>query len=112
MYETEEALQAACYMWAHNSIPEIRGLLCYNLNNSKNARQAAINKGLGLQPGRADMVLYWKGKAVMIEMKLPGKGQQPVQRNWEALVRSHGFEYYIIKSLEDFQLLIKNITIS
>ena len=108
-YETEEQLQAACYMWAHNSIPEIRGLLCYNLNNSKNARQAAVNKGMGLQPGRSDMVLYWKGRAYMIEMKLPDKGQQPVQKIWEKKIKEQGFEYYIIKTFEQFKELITEI---
>jgi hypothetical protein len=110
-HETEEALQADCYIWAHNTIPEIRGLLCYNLNNSPNKRAASINKGMGLQPGRSDMVLYWKGNAYMIEMKLPGKNQQEPQKVWELKVRSHGFEYYVIKSLDEFKELIYNLTL-
>jgi hypothetical protein len=109
MYETEEALQAACYTWAHNSIPEIRGLLCYNLNNSANARAAAVNKGMGLQPGRSDLVLYWKGTATMIEMKLPGENQRPVQKEWQAKIEAHGFKYYIVYSLDQFQELTKKV---
>lgn len=108
-YETEEALQAECYTWAHNNIPEIRGLLCYNLNNSPNKRKAAINKSMGLQPGRSDMVLYWKGKVYMIELKLPGKVQQPVQKKWEQKIINHGFTYVIINNYETFKEYISKI---
>jgi hypothetical protein len=106
MYETEEALQAACYMWAHNSIPEIRGLLCYNLNNSSNKRMAGVNKAMGLQPGRSDLVLYWRGRAIMIEMKLPSGNQQPEQKQWQCKIEANGFEYHIIRTLEQFKELI------
>lgn len=108
-YESEEALQADCYTWAHNTYPEIRGLLCYNLNNSANKRSAAINKAMGLQPGRSDMVLYWKGKAYMIEFKLPGKKQQPKQKDWERKIKEHGFTYTIIDSYEGFRSYICGI---
>jgi len=64
---------------------------------------------MGLQKGRSDMVLYWKGRAHMIEMKLPGEGQTTDQKKWETKITAHGFAYHIIDSFEDFQELIRGI---
>jgi hypothetical protein len=52
------------------------------------------------------MVLYYDAKAFMIEFKTSDGVQSAGQREWEALVRSNGFQYHIIRSLEEFQSLI------
>ena len=66
---TEIQIQTACYLWFHNNFPSDRGLLCYNLGNSKNKIDGNKNKALGLQAGRSDLVYYYAGKANMIEIK-------------------------------------------
>jgi hypothetical protein len=106
--QSESKLQSDCFIWSWNTLPETRGLICYNLNNSRNRIDGAMNKSLGLIAGRSDMVLYWHGRAIFIEFKIPGGKQSPEQRKWEALVTSsdHGFEYHIVTSLEQFQQLI------
>lgn len=106
---SEDAIHVNCYTWFHNSYPELRGLLCYNLNNSRNNVDGARNKAKGLQPGRSDLVLYWQGRAIMIEFKTQTGTQEPAQVKWEALIRKHGFEYHLIRSLEEFQHLIRGI---
>ena len=106
MKEAEERIQSQCYVWFHNTYTELRGLLCYNLNNSKNAIDGAKNKALGLQKGRSDLVFYYSGKAFMIEMKVE-KGVQSVgQKEWQKKIEGQGFNYYIVRSLEDFKVLI------
>lgn len=97
-------------MWFHNSFPALRGLLNYNLNNSKNAIDGNKNKAMGLQAGRADMVFYWKGKAYHIEMKTPKGTQRPIQKVWQELVEQHGFNYFIVRSLDEFKDVISWIT--
>jgi hypothetical protein len=87
----------------------MRGLLCYNLNNSKNKIDGARNKAKGLIAGRSDMVLYYQSTAFMIEFKTSDGVQSVGQREWEALVRSNGFQYHIVRSLEEFQRLILSI---
>jgi hypothetical protein len=42
----------------------------------------------------------------MIEFKTSDGSQSQGQKDWEALVRSNGFQYHIIRSLEEFQSLI------
>jgi len=107
--KTEDRIHAECYMWFHNNYPKNRGLLCYNLNNSANAIQGNKNKAMGVQPGRADFTLYYKGTAFFIEVKTPIGKQQKIQKDWMIQVLSNGFEYHIIRSLEEFQTLIKQI---
>ena len=109
MNKTEGKIQTECYTWFHNTYPKYRGLLCYNLNNSKNKVDGARNKALGLQPGRSDLVFYWGGVASMIEMKTETGTQSPAQKEWQKLIEENGFDYYIRKDLEEFQILIKNI---
>jgi len=106
---SESVLQAKCYIWFHNNHPELRGCLCYNLNNSRNAIDGNRNKAMGLQAGRSDMVLYYNGMAYMIEFKIPGENQKQAQVKWQKLITSQGFDYHLIDSFEDFQELIRSI---
>jgi len=103
---SEDKIHQDCYVWFHNTYPHLRGLLCYNLNNSKNKIDGSRNKAKGLQPGRSDLVFYYSSTAYMIEMKTPDGSQDPAQKVWEAKIREQGFDYYICRSLTEFQSLI------
>lgn len=102
----EDKLQSDCFIWAWNNRPQTRGLLCYNLNNSRNKIAGAKNKAMGLIKGRSDMVLYWSGSATMIEFKVPGQKQTPEQLIWQSIVQSNGFKYFVCDSLQQFQSII------
>lgn len=105
----EERLQQECFEWFWNRFPEYRGLLCYNLNNSKDQMQGARNKRLGLIPGRSDMVLYFQGTAHMIEMKTAIGRQSSDQIQWMDLVTKQGFIYYVVRDLNAFKAIIGEI---
>ena len=61
-----------------------------------------LNKSLGVIAGRADLTYYTpSGKVVFIEMKANGGKQSKIQIDWEALVVSFGYEYYVIDTIED-----------
>ena len=109
---TESRLQSTCYQWYHETFIHFRGLLCYNLNNSRNRVQGAMDKGMGLQKGRSDMVLYYSGKAYHIELKLEGEKQTPDQNVWQKTVETNGFTYKLIYSLEEFKIYIKGVIIT
>lgn len=106
---TEARLQQECYEWFHNTYPDLRGLLCYNLNNSKNKIDGNQNKAKGLQPGRSDMVFYYNTKAHHIELKLPGGRQSKAQKEWQELIESQGFRYYIARTVDEFKSTINGI---
>ncbi|NTW98353.1 MAG: VRR-NUC domain-containing protein [Geobacteraceae bacterium] len=107
--KSEGRIHQDCYVWFHNTFPEFRGLLCYNLGNSKNMIDGALNKSKGVQPGRSDFTLYWMGSAVMIEMKDDDGRQSKDQVNWQRLIERHGFRYIICRSLESFKEVVEEI---
>lgn len=106
---SEERLQQSLYCWFHNSYPELRGLLCYNFNNSRNGAEGNKNKSMGLQPGRSDLVFYYKNKAYMIELKTLKGRQSDEQKNWEAQITAQGFVYHLIRTEEEFKKIITTI---
>jgi len=109
MDKSEGRIHQDCYVWFHNSFPQLRGLLCYNLNNSRDGIDGARNRAKGVQAGRADFVLYYQGEAVMIEMK-DGKGTQSrEQRVWQKVVESQGFKYTLCRTLEEFKEVVLGI---
>ena len=109
--QSESQLQTAIYTWFHNAYPHLRGLLCYNLNNSRNKIDGNRNRALGLQKGRADMVFYYAGRAYHIEIKTETGEQSPAQKKWQRLIESHGFSYYIVRSEAEFQQLVTEIIV-
>ena len=107
--QSEARLQQEIIMWWHNTYPQYRGLLCYNLNNSVGGKRGNDNKFLGLVAGRSDLVLYFNKKAYMIELKNEIGRQKPAQLKWQTLIESQGFEYVIIRTLEDFKKYIEKL---
>ena len=105
----EDRLQQECYMWFHNSFPQYRGLLRYNLNNSANAIQGNKNKAMGLQAGASDMVLNFAGLTYFIELKVLKGVQSKGQLAWQRVIESQGFQYFIIRDQNTFRELIESI---
>ena len=104
---SEIRLQQEIIRFFNNTYPDLRGLLCYNNNNSDGGYRGHINKFLGIVPGRSDLVLYFEGGCYMIELKVGKGNQSKVQKEWEKLIKSQGFEYVVIRSLDEFQNYIK-----
>jgi hypothetical protein len=107
--QTEGRLQQECFMWCWNERPETRGLLCYNLGNSKNRIDGNQNRSKGLIKGRADFSFYWSGKAYFIEMKTAGGRQHEEQKKWQAVVEKHGFSYLLCRDRKNFMEIIDGI---
>lgn len=102
-------MQQFCVNWFNGRYPKLKGLLCYNLNNSKNKISGAINQGLGLVKGRSDLVFYYCSTAYMIELKTDKGRQSAEQKEWQKIVEAYGFEYHLIRSENDFMRLINRI---
>jgi hypothetical protein len=107
---TEARIQQECYMWFHNSFPELRGLFFRIKNEDHNAISGARNKSTGVVSGVADTcLLIPKGDPIFIEFKTETGKQSDAQKNWESIVNFAGFRYEIIKSLAEFQELCKGL---
>jgi hypothetical protein len=106
---SEAKLHQQCYVFFHNQYPKLRGLMCYNLNNSRNKIAGSINQSMGLQAGRSDLVYYRKGKAYMIEIKTEDGKQSLKQKDWQKLIEQEGFVYVVIRSIDEFINFIKKV---
>jgi len=109
MKRPEQTLQQSCIRYFAYQYPSLNGCLCANLNNSKDARIGGINKSMGVIAGRSDLVLYFKGKAYHIEVKAPRGRQSQAQKEWQRIIESQDFDYFIIYSFDEFMDLIKII---
>ena len=105
--ESESRLQQSCYMHFHNSYPHLRGLFFKIKNEGTNRITGARDKATGLIAGVADSCLLINGTAVFIEFKTETGKQSPAQKAWEATVKAAGYQYHVIKTLEQFKELLK-----
>ncbi len=68
---------------------------------------APITIGL---PGESDLTLFCAGgKTVFIEIKTESGRQSKQQKRFQAAVERLGFEYKIMRSVEDAEEFIKNV---
>ena len=79
-----------------------------NVGTFLTANGYPINIGL---PGEADLTLFQRGgKTVFIEVKTPTGRQSKQQRAFQKRVEELGFEYKIVRSLDDAKNLILEVS--
>lgn len=103
---SEAKIQSDCVKWLWNSHPETRGLFFSVTNNSEHIGRAMQRKSVGLVSGVSDTIFLWDSKTYLIEFKTETGKQSSTQKRWEESVNKQGFQYFIIRSLEEFQRLM------
>jgi hypothetical protein len=113
---TELQFQAKCYQHFHNNFVKHRGRLRRVKNELDNhpyksksdrIKQLGENKATGVIPGDSDFYFIAE-KNHYIELKIDA-AQSEDQKKFELLVTSFGHKYYICKTIEQFDNIIKNI---
>lgn len=107
----ENKLQAEIFIWYSNNYclksHNPRGLI-FSIPNggTRNIREAMTFKATGLLKGASDLiVIFPNGKLCFIELKMPKGVQSPEQKDFEQRVKNLGYEYHLIRTLEDFKTL-------
>lgn len=106
---SESQIQAACVMWLWNTRTETRGLFFSVTNNSENIGRAMQRKAVGLVSGVSDCLLIWRGSVYCFEFKTESGRQSPAQIEWMQKVNRQGINYYLVRSLKQFQKIISEI---
>ena len=107
---SEDRLQQECYMWFHNTYFMYRGLLFHVPNGgTRNAREGAKFKTMGVVKGVSDFIFLWKGDTFFIELKVEGGRQSDDQKRWEVLVKGERFDYFVVWTFVEFKDLITKI---
>jgi hypothetical protein len=100
--KTERRIQQEIFTYHWNTRPLERGLLLYLHNNSKDAVSGNINRSMGVVPGASDLVyLNPTGQPIFMEVKTPTGRQSASQKKFENTITRHGYEYHIVRSLEE-----------
>jgi len=106
---TEDNLQAECYLHLNNTYCLAHHnprLMCFSVPNggTRNPVEAKKLQATGLRPGVADFIVCLpNAKLLFIEFKLPNGVQSDVQKSFQSVVVALGFQYKIIRSLEEFK---------
>lgn len=106
---THDKLQSVCYQWHHNTFAEDRYLIHANLSNSVGGRYGTHNKAIGVKKGRADLQYYKNGVLYLFEIKVGSDRQKPDQRAFQQANEAEGAQYYIIRTVEEYQAIINRI---
>jgi len=109
--ETENNLQQSIFLWYHNTYclksHNPRSII-FSIPNGgyRNGREAMTFKATGLLKGASDLiVIFPNGKLCFIELKMPKGIQSTEQKDFESRVKLLGYEYHLIRSLEEFKVL-------
>ena len=81
-------------------------------NERNNKKEMMFMKATGLLSGVSDLICIIPNKVLFIECKDEKGRQQPNQIEFQKTVTALGFEYYVVRSLEEFKKIIQKNTIN
>lgn len=76
-------------------------------NNSGSKAMGRINKAMGVLAGVSDLIILQKGRTLFVEVKTEKEKQKPVQVEFEAKVNAIGFQYEVVRNLDEFLEVIE-----
>jgi hypothetical protein len=115
MQNNEDLLQAEIVKWYNNNyclkFHNPRALIFSVPNGgNRNNIEAMKFKATGLLAGVSDLIVILpNGLLLFIEIKTDTGDQQPNQIEFQNLVTNLGYQYHIIRSLDEFRNLIQTL---
>ena len=104
---TEERIQFQIVCWYRNNyclkMHSPQNLIFSVPNDGKDLAEQMRKKSTGLLKGVSDLIIIQPNKVIFVEVKTPTGTQQPNQKDFEKAVNLLGFEYWIVRSLEEFK---------
>jgi len=100
---TEHQLQISCIAFFRNNITR-KGLGIIIPVPNELARK---RKDVPVCLGCSDTILLFKGRIVFCEFKVGKNNQQEIQVAFQEAVQELGYEYYVIKTIQDFENLLR-----
>lgn len=108
---SEAKIQQEIYLWFNNTyclkFHNPRFCIFSVPNESKNKMETIQKKSMGLKSGVSDLIILMENKCIFVEVKTETGRQSASQKDFEAQVQSLGFEYLVVRSLEDFKNQLK-----
>lgn len=97
--------QQACVKYFRLKYPQY---LCYSTPNEATYKNKGYFSAIGMLPGVADLTVVIPGKVIFFELKSKIGRQSVEQIEFMNKVEELGFDYHIIRSVDDFIEIIEN----
>ena len=109
--KTEAKVQQELVVWFRNNYQR-KGIdkgIIFSISNERDGGFMAMKDLLltGLLSGVSDLIVVMKGKVIFVEVKNDIGRQSEKQIKFQKQVDNLGFEYHLVRSLEDFKNIIK-----
>lgn len=117
-------MQRQCVAWFRAQYPQYAMLLTHIPNEGNGNRvSGAIRKAEGTVRGVPDLILFMASEysgnfggvkltsqlhALGVELKTAKGRQSPEQKDYQKMFEAAGYKYVLVRSLEEFQLCVKN----
>ncbi len=110
--KTEIKIQSEIVQWFRNNYCLRHHNPRYEIFSVPN--ESAYNnnqfKAMGVRSGVSDLIVLLNKKTLFIELKNETGKQRDSQKDFETVVQKLGFDYYIVRTLEEFKTIIENET--
>lgn len=73
---------------------------------NRNVVEAMKMKATGTLAGVSDLIVLMPNRCIFIEVKTDVGKQSDKQKEFESTVKLLGFEYYVVRNINDFDLII------
>ena len=106
----ENIIQQQIYLWFNNNYclktHKNRCMIFSVPNDSINAIETKRKINTGLLKGASDLIVVLPNKILFVELKTEKGIQSENQKDFQNRIELLGFEYYLIRSLDQFKKLI------
>lgn len=113
MKNSEDKIQQLCWKWFTNTYclkhHENRMLMFSVPNDSASLAEQMRKKATGLIAGVSDTIIVMPNKVIFCEFKTPTGRQSDAQIDFESRINKLGFDYWVIRSFEEFKEKIEKI---
>lgn len=108
----EDTIQAEIYKWFHNNYCAMKQCVIFSVPNggTRNKMEAIKLKATGLVAGVSDLIILMPNKCIFVEVKAERGVQSEKQKFFENKVKLLGFDYFIVRSLDEFKQKIEICT--
>jgi hypothetical protein len=107
MKKSEGKIQQECVIWFRNNNLKTSNLIFSVPNEGKSAAEQMYKKALGMMSGVSDTIIIMQNKVIFCEFKDDHGKQSDKQIIFQNKVENLGFEYWLIRNLEDFKNKLK-----
>lgn len=105
---TESKLQQEIVMFFRNEFQRHRKGLIFSIPNESTFQNKKF-KNTGVMNGVSDLIVILpNGTLIFVELKTETGKQSEKQKDFQKRVNDLGYEYLLIRNLEEFKLIIKS----